>query len=381
MSSKSVGKPVVKSVGRTAGAWTIAIAAAASLVGGVRLGALPRYGARYEQECALCHISPSGGGMRTPYATKDLVPHEFVIGAHPSGEPAAAPARLAPGVSFGLDQRLLYTWADPAPAGLDFFLMQTDIYAAFQPDPKVILYVDRGLSETLETFGMYYGLPWKGYLKAGRFVAPYGLRFDDHTHYVRDDLGFTPAAMSDVGLEAGISPPGGNLQVALLNGNRGSDLGADQHLAGSLSGSVRFRVGPMAVSLGGSGYREEGVTADLDMAGAFSYLTVGNLAWVGEADVAREVPVGAPTAKRFAMTHELSFMPVQGVEVLGTYDYFDPDIDAQTGSKDRWGAGLQLYPHQAIVFSASYSVEHYVPGIQMAGTNTKNVIVQLHFLY
>lgn len=366
---------------RSAGAWAIALAAVANGLAGGRLGALPRYGARYEQECALCHINPSGGGMRTPYATRDLIPHEFVIGGHPSPEAAAAPARPTPGVSFGLDMRELYVRSDPAAAGIDFFLMQSDIYASFQPDPKVVLYVDRGTEGTLETFGMYYALPWKGYVKAGRFVAPYGWKFDDHTHFVRQDLGFNPPGFSDVGLEAGISPPGGNLQVALLNGNRGEDEGGDQRLAGSVAGSVRFRLGPVAASLGGSGYRERAVLATTTMAGGFSYLTAGNFAWVGEVDVVRERPIGASTAKRLAMTHELSFMPIQGVEVLGTYDFFDPNTEANSGSKDRWGAGLQLYLHPSIILAASYSQDHFATGGDMTGEDTNNLIVQFHFLY
>ena len=39
--------------------------------------ALPRYTARYEQKCALCHVNPSGGGLRSSYASRQLVPEEI----------------------------------------------------------------------------------------------------------------------------------------------------------------------------------------------------------------------------------------------------------------------------------------------------------------
>jgi len=33
-------------------------------------GAVPRYSARYGQSCTLCHQNPTGGGMRTLYASQ-----------------------------------------------------------------------------------------------------------------------------------------------------------------------------------------------------------------------------------------------------------------------------------------------------------------------
>lgn len=362
-----------KSVPRTA-AWLMAGVAMATFLVGVRASALPRYQARYEQECALCHVNPTGGGMRTSYATQDLVPREFALGHRPTRPPLTLP--FAAGVSFGVDHRELYTTADPSSEGLDFFLMQTDVYAAFQPDSSVLLYVDRGMSGTFETFGMYYCLPWHGYLKAGRFIAPYGWKYDDHTHFVREYLGFTPTTMSDVGLEAGISPPSGNVQLAILNGNRGSTVGADRRLAASISGTYRLRAGPVAASLGGSGYREE--AGRLSMGGAHSYLAVGYLAWVGEVDLVHEELATEESVERLVTTHELSFTPVQGLEILGTLDFLDPDVHRSSGSTDRWGGGIQLFLHPSMVLSGSYTTTRSSPP---TGADSRNLVAQIHFLY
>ena len=35
---------------------------------------IPRYSARYGQDCNLCHVNPTGGGQRTTYATQYIVP-------------------------------------------------------------------------------------------------------------------------------------------------------------------------------------------------------------------------------------------------------------------------------------------------------------------
>lgn len=352
-----------------------------SLFSSVRLEALPRYSARYEQGCDLCHLDPTGGGMRTPYAEKDLVPREFVMPAHKASKPLGVPTQLAPGVSFGVDLRELYAASHPATSGLDFFFMESNVYVAFQPDPKTLFYVNQGMSGTLEVFGLRYLLPGNGYLKAGRFTPAYGWKFDDHTHFVRSELGFTPPAMSDVGVEAGFSPQGGDFRIGLLNGNRGSIMGADQRLAESATGNLRFRVGPVAASIGASGYHEAGLAADVTMAGSQDYLTLGNLEWVGEADLVRDDPVVGPSVKRLAMTHEVSYMPVQGVEVIGSYDFFDPDVDLKSGYKDRWGVDLQFIPYSSVVLDGSYRDSRYVQGAEMNGVNTRDVILQVHLFY
>ena len=66
--------------------------AALSLLPALRAGALPRYSARYEQNCSLCHVNPSGGGMRSGYATQQLIPKEIAMSPEDSaGErPGAA---------------------------------------------------------------------------------------------------------------------------------------------------------------------------------------------------------------------------------------------------------------------------------------------------
>nr|MEE4266754.1 hypothetical protein [Candidatus Krumholzibacteria bacterium] len=39
--------------------------------------AVPRYTAQYGQSCTLCHTNPTGGGLRTEYASQYLIPEEI----------------------------------------------------------------------------------------------------------------------------------------------------------------------------------------------------------------------------------------------------------------------------------------------------------------
>jgi hypothetical protein len=57
----------------------LALAAAAVCVDAFDAGAVPRYSVRYEQNCMLCHVNPTGGGMRSAYATDQLVPKELAM--------------------------------------------------------------------------------------------------------------------------------------------------------------------------------------------------------------------------------------------------------------------------------------------------------------
>ncbi len=74
---------------------------------------------------------------------------------------------------------------------------------------------------------MIGGLPWNGYVKAGRIRNPFGLRMDDHTVATRQGFGdfgvggaFLPydPRQPDMGLEAGMDQAGWFGRAAFTNG-------------------------------------------------------------------------------------------------------------------------------------------------------------------
>src|SRR2546426_1713935 len=206
--------------------------------------AVPRYAARYGQTCALCHVNPSGGGLRTPYASQKLVPEEIAWSRATPPALEEIDPMIAKHIMIGTDFREFYIGANLLEARANFFEMQADLYFGFQLDPRVTLYYDRGQSNSYELFGLDYLLP-TFYVKAGRFVPSYGWKFDDHTMFVRSELGFMPPANSDVGVEAGWSKGSFDIQASLVNGNRGSTLDNDLKMAGLLNAIYRHRVGPV----------------------------------------------------------------------------------------------------------------------------------------
>ena len=186
----------------------------------LRSDAVPRYSARYGQRCGLCHVNPTGAGMRTAYASRQLVPEEIAWSSGARDSLYLPDPQLTRSISIGTDFREMYVGSDRGLHNLDFFQMQGDLYLAFQLDSKTSLYYDHGMSNSYELFGTAYLLPLTGYLKAGRFVPAYGWKFDDHTMWVRSDLGFGPPLNTDVGGELGLQPGPFDVQLGLSNGDR-----------------------------------------------------------------------------------------------------------------------------------------------------------------
>ncbi len=379
----SAGRPLGRH-GVRVSALVLVTLALASVLPALRAGAVPRYSARYEQKCELCHVNPSGGGMRSAYAARELVPKELASSA---GSPAALAdldPKLGKNVSIGTDLRQMF-FAATANATLappqGFFPMQGDVYLTLQLDPRFLVYYDRGFSNTYEAFALAHVLPWDGYLKAGRFVPPYGWKFDDHTMFVRNELGFAPPANSDGGLELGFSPPQTEVQLALVNGNRGSTLDDDRRLAMAGNLSARFRLGPVVGSGGVAAYSRPGRTEDLNTAGVFGYLSAYDVTWLAEADAIRRDDTVAPAVSGTVTSQELSVLVRRGVELKATYDFYDPDRSLRSGSKSRWGGGVTVMPRAFFVAEALYRHTDVSPGPALSGRDVDEGVFQLHFLY
>jgi hypothetical protein len=347
-------------------------------------GAVPRYSARYEQNCMLCHVNPTGGGMRSSYAAEELVPKELAMSPRSPEALGAFDAHLNKAITIGADfrnQLMLFTEGSALGSQQGFFPMQGDIHLAFQLDPKYLLYFKHGISNTYEFYYLGHVLPWGGYVKGGRFVPPYGWKFDDHTMFVRNYLGFAPPANSDAGIELGVAPKFGDLQVALVNGSRGSTLDNDRRLALSGLASVRFRVGPLAASVGVSAYTQPGRTEDFNTAGLFGSLNLWNLTWVGQADRTRRDPGFSGAVGGLVTSHELSWLVRQGVEALATYDFYDPNRDLTTGAISRWGIGAKVMPRPFVAAEVLYRRSNIESGRDFSGLDTDEGVFQLHLFY
>jgi hypothetical protein len=343
--------------------------------------AVPRFSARYEQKCALCHANPSGGGLRTLYASQYLVPEEMAWSKPKEDVLSNIDPEISKNVVIGTDFRMIHRYSDDEAPQQNFFQMQGDIYVDFRMDESLSLYYDQGINSNYELFGLWEGLPLTGYVKLGRFVPAYGWKFDDHTMYVREELGFLPPGNSDVGVEFGVSPQRFDVQFALLNGNRGSTADNNQKFATMFSGAYRFHVGPVGAAVGAAGYWEDNEDANYGTGGTFGYLLWRELAWLYQIDWTLDDPQGVGHTTGFVTSSEVSYLVRKGLEARATYDFFDPDFNLESGAKSRWGGGVSVMPRAFLVVEALYRATSFDEGPALVGEDFWETVVQFHLLY
>lgn len=343
--------------------------------------ALPRYTARYQQSCHLCHTNPTGGGQRTLYATQFLIPTEMSAHARTLDELSKIQPQINDDILIGLDLRTNFLWAEDGRPDDDFLQMQGNVTLDFQLDERYSAYVSRGQSSTLDIWGMARVLPGTGYVKLGRFQPSYGWRFADHTMFVRQYMGFFPPTQTDVGIELATSPGGLDAEVALLNGARGSIADDDNTLAGSGRAAQRFQLGPIGGAAGGSVYFDDASRARTLQYGPFAYLRWGRWIWLGEVDWSQRDPRSAREVTAVATSHELSYSLQRGVDLLATYNFYDPDIDRKTGSVVRYGLGIDSLVYPFLELQGLVHLLDFDPGRDFPESDRIEVVLQAHLLY
>jgi hypothetical protein len=343
-------------------------------------GAIPRYSARYQQNCSLCHVNPTGGGLRNLYASQYLVPAELTLKNTGDASLGRIDPQIGENVTIGTDLRMVHFYSDEDAAAKNFFQMQGDLYFAFELD-RIAAYLDKGISSSYELFGLAHVLPGQGYVKVGRFIPAFGWKFADHTTFTREYVGFFPPSHTDVGLEVGFHPGRFTVELAAVNGNRGSTLDNNRDLAFVGRGVYRFAVSSVGMGLGASAAHNNRPGRVVQAGGAFGYIGVNRFTWLWEADALRDDPTGAERQDAFVSSHELAFVVTRGLDIIATYDFHDPDIDRQTGARSRFGGGIAVFAGS--LFLTEFLVRYYLidEGDDVVGPDYVETALQFHFLY
>lgn len=354
-------------------------------VSGASALATPRYAARYNQDCNLCHVSPTGGGMRTAYAAQFLIPMEMAMKPTPESTLENLDPQISQAISIGVDLRTFYMYSEDKAYRDGFFEMQGDFYTRIEVDPRFTIYLDQGMTQTRELYGMGYVLPANGYVRVGRFIPAFGWISDDHTLFVREMLGFTPPAHTDTGIEFGLHPGNAVLNLGVMNGAGGLSQDNDHRLAGFLRSAIRQRVFDASLTLGGSFAYSESDAGPRRMGGPFGSASIGPFTWVGEMDWLRApvegVEGGTPDA--LVTSHELFFQLRRGLSLRATYDFYDPDVDTESGALSAYGVGVDalIYPFLGVQAMAVKRETDDGPGISGLAEEYFQPRIQVHFLF
>lgn len=352
--------------------------------------ALPRFAVRTNAKCQSCHINPTGAGMRNFYGStsygREALPikswqQEFALDEFST--------QLTDFLSYGLDFRFLYFYQkkdNPDATRSSFFPMQMDVYFNMRISKKVNVYVNPafGPYPRYEVFGNLAVLPLEGYVKAGRFSPPYGLRIDDHNVYVREKTPLRNNLGQGAGVELGFNP--GPLILLASVMNTGADrFTSPKTIIGKTEG--RFKIESLNVLLGVSSFNRPGDRVNL--LGAYGLVAWdGNATLMGAAEYIRgnstELSLDGERGgsngarndlKQLAVTVEADYVISQGIDIKFIYDFFDPDTKLKTGAATRYSVGLEFFPISGVEVRPLYRYTNDT----VLNRKTNDVQVMLHF--
>ncbi len=308
-------------------------------------------------------------------------------------EPAEGPSD--PAVSFsgnitewlavGADFRAAYIYIRPDRGAMpdtprnitsSFFLMQSDLYTGATLNDNVRLVVDIGVYSGFEAWGLFNATNDPEvdlYVKVGRFMPTYGIREVEHQLFTREGIGIgTSDRDTGIELTAFLGPVTASL--AVVNGTLG-DTPFDSHgterrtFEKALVSRVALRMhpGPFRLQLGGSFYFNDDVSQpnplfgrsippalaadaatglDEVRAGVFVTANLGRVTYLGDLDWVHDsfYAQTLDPISGYASYQELSFTITNGLDLIGTFEFMDPDMDLADNQLLRAGVVLEAFP-------------------------------------
>ncbi len=308
--------------------------------------------------CLACHVSPTGGGLTTPYGrslSKELVSHWGREGEEKLLYKTTPPEWL----NIGGDVRAIQTYVNTrAFKQARFFQMQTDLevavsYKNFYADTTAG--VQEGPESTVNRGHFLSRRHFIGYrpkdelsLRTGRFQAAYGLNLSDHTAVTRRNLGFDENTETD-NIEGAIIGENADLFLTGIFGRTDEPWGDWEHGA-ALSTSYffmdRFKVGFSLL-------HGDKSTSTRDLVGLNGILGFSKKLYaISEVDLQMQSSklVGGAYTHGGVSYQQLNYEFLQGLHVYLAHQVSYLDFSDVFSRVDSWGAGTELYPRPHLDF-------------------------------
>ncbi|MFQ5680095.1 MAG: hypothetical protein ACE5HP_11635 [Gemmatimonadota bacterium] len=342
-----------------------------SALGGAELDE-PYLSIRTGLRCSQCHVNRTGGGGRNDfgsmYAQTRLAMTKFAffnrslnrfikVGGNFRVLASGTTSESTPRTEMGIREESVQLEARVIEERLAFYVDQI---------------VGPSSSFTREAFLLIEKLPLDGYLKAGKFLLPYGLRLVDDAEFIRERTGFnynTP----DQGVEVGIEPAPLSLFAAVTNGTQG---GGENNSGKQITTSAAL-IFPRA-RFGASASRNDAPGTRRDVVGGFGGFGLGRFVFLGEFDYIFDKPREGLSRGQFAAYLEGDFLAVPGLNLKATYGYLDPDRRIGENARTRFRLGLETFPIQFLEVSAFYTLLEDIP---QATTDLDRLSLELHVFF
>jgi len=267
---------------------------------------LPKFTAKAEQKCSLCHVNPTGGGMRNSYGSQFFALTELATHKVPFEDISKFQPQVSEILSLGFDMRTQYLYNELNQTST-FFQMEGNFYLSAQLSKNFSVSFSKDLYNSFGIYGMGYVLPYNGYFKVGKFQPAFGWRFADHTSFVREKMRWSVNS-TDTGIEIGLFPYNMSFNLGLFNGNEGM-FDNDNNKAVSSRLEFRKNIANIGLGLGGSYYLNDTDNGDILMYGIFAYVNLlkGRIIYLGELAQLKENTLVSFDVESLAATHTLSY--------------------------------------------------------------------------
>lgn len=337
------------------------------------VAAEPYLSVRTGLKCSQCHTNVTGGGNRTAFGA---IFAQTQLPMRPGG--TVVGKGLTDFLSVGFDVRFQVsgTLSESTPQ-TTLGLEEAQAYVAARLlDDRIVLYIDQTVGPdravAREAFGMVRRLPGNGYVKAGKFLLPYGLRLQDNAEYIREVTGFT-FFTPDQGVEAGFEPGPLTLSVALTNGTAGAAEN-DNGKQVSSTAAVIFRHWRLGISAA----RNSTAEARRDVLGSYAGVGIGPLALLGEVDYVRDAPLQGDTVGQLVAFGEADVLLLRGLNAKVTYGYHDRNLDVAEDQKVRARFGLEFFPVPFVRLASFYTLLADIP---QATSDSDRWSIEGHLLF
>lgn len=320
------------------------------------LVAVPRFAMMEEVNCASCHSYQGGGAGRSSYG-KDYISESLVM------KDVSYPWKNEERESliyFGLDTR--YQMIASRGDDLRQFPMQFAGYAGVElANLLAHVEVNRIIEEFRFSGGLRYeGLPLETWISVMHELPIMGWRIDDHTVFTRggnistlglerEGMPYTPFIEAPTLIEIGSTPVMG-LDVSLMVGTPFIQQGetSEASLFNAIKTSYNYYGNLFTAQVGLAALQEGDVRALI----ATTAMAAQGFVWLGEFSKMEAWPQLGES--NFASLQQLSYRLFQGLDIVGRYEFFDPNSALQTGAIQRVSLGFEAFPIPGLEVKLSY---------------------------
>lgn len=350
------------------------IAALLLLVAGAQANAEPYLAAQMGLKCMVCHVNPTGGGMRTVFG--NTFAQTTLAQKRIGGDDDLWTGQVMKFLSVGGNARADYNWEDVPnqKSSNEFAVEEARAYFDFGVIPnRLSIYIDErfapGNSTNMEANVRYWIQENAFYVKAGRLYLPFGYRLEDDNAFVRQLSGYNMQA-PDEGVEFGLEKGNWTAQVAISNGAGGGpeiDTGK-QIVTRAEYVQSRWRGGVSLAFNDTDAGNRSGV-------GGFGAFNAGPVTLLGEVDYFDDKSIANGT-KLVATLAEADWRIMQGHNLKLTYEWLEPNRDIDEDEQTRTSLVYEWSPIQFIQLRGGVRVYDGIP--QNDNQNRKQAFLQLH---